>query len=114
MKKHIGLCLALLLWGCSKMATYSIVPVLADGFSSAPSGTAYFYQPGTSVPLVIYGDNAGTAITNPVTLSATGGGITITDPVAPSVVTAGNACQLSDGASATLLRRTSSPSPKML
>jgi hypothetical protein len=86
MKKLIGLVLALFLGGCSKMATYSIVPVLADGFASAPSGTAYFYSPGTTVPLVIYGDNAGTAITNPVTLSATGSAVVYLNQLARMLV----------------------------
>lgn len=54
------------------MASYLIVHDLLVGFSEAPTGVAYFYLPGTTSPMVVYGDDTGTAVTNPVALDSLG------------------------------------------
>jgi hypothetical protein len=54
------------------MASYQRVHDLLNGFPTAASGTAWFYLPGTSTLIPIFGDDDGTAITNPATLDSNG------------------------------------------
>lgn len=68
------------------MATFTIVDVLTIGYASCPSGTAWFYLPNSLTPIVIYGDASGSAIANPVTLSASGSATVYLSQLARMVV----------------------------
>lgn len=52
--------------------SFAVVHDLLSGIENAPSGDAWFYLPGTLTQIVIYGDDSGTATTNPVTLDSSG------------------------------------------
>jgi hypothetical protein len=58
------------------MAAYTVVHDLLVGFEGAPSGKAWFYQPGTLTQIVVFGDDSGTAVSNPVALNS-GGAATV-------------------------------------
>ncbi len=79
------------------MASYLIAHDLLVGFPSAPTGTAWFYYPNTTAPVVIYGDSSGTTITNPVTLDSYGSARVYLSQLARMVVQDVNGATVWDG-----------------
>lgn len=54
--------------------SFAVVHDLLSGIENAPSGDAWFYLPNSLTLIPIFGDDTGTATTNPVTLDSNGRG----------------------------------------